>query len=1804
MKAEKPTQKPKLEVLVAESAQLLIQLQDKEFQAEIDQFFKLKASLEKGSVLTQAQKQLFLTTFQAISPFDRLQKQISQLTVATDEALKSNPSEFGFYQATDTTIAGSNTLKELWNNFNALQRKKPLWHSLNAEEISPEIISFNPLKTTEKNKAKAQIRFAELMTRQSLREGKPTRQYIDALPSLDQTKLFSLSQQVEERRMVQELQTLGQYLYQITPKNQLIKDTPEIKQINQQLVNYIIDAISSPALITEKAHAIDFWIRVMQGAKNNYNFYGAQIIRSAFMDNQLYKLVRKPEIWNLITPSTRETLTELTTYSIHQDTKDVEELVKNPAFEQLSIIPSIAGIKILAESLKGRAINQDSNTPESASTILHRERIEKLVDVAYQKLPQQPVSPNLLTVIQNEAKSPLLPPLQEVKAGSVGQALIEQLISEDRSKGLTTLFSIIQKTSIEKQKDFIEAYAKIFAPKLDLSQLRQTFAEYSKNANLTQALQAQWIEQKNSIYQKIEIRKAQLKKENNLKTKKVLKKEIRALDDQLKLINKNFKKLVTDNKKLFDSSKKPIAAEAIKSAFAQIQANFMQTDATVTGYSDKLNAWIQPGLKSPDGYLGDLFNAPLIKLESNNPSLLDLRTAFEKNTHITDCLYVSGKMGGANDPGQFGGNYLRCFQTADGNLESQLIFFKQATDHGLANNRENIAEILAGHIMNGLSGNLAASIILTKPNDDDVYVGSLFFREFTDVHKKSHQMVQQPAGKRGKGTYGGQNINNPILGNPHFQPGFKALVENEKLDVTNLAKALMSSLLVGNYQIHTENVGIAKVGDKKEFVSLDFGGAFRRLFKRKGAFKTKEQAGQFPKAVLPYLMAGRKYDACYLLAFPQEIRESKEFITGIETIANFDRDQLKIILDNAINYIIEYYGEKAFISQFARHLDTTGLELDVRSGNMAEKIAKTKEFLYYRLFSRQLSLKNFALNLKFKNQAYSAKTVLSENNIFYKYQNLDKNHKYIQITLDAKAMLSSLKLMNSSDEKEGKLSVKLKGLEDFLNYALSGDRYDLTKKDDQDIILQAMNEANQAVSLQKTLDVIPENPVTVAHGQTQKEVALTEKKVAHGIKNLYAIAETALQSGEIRYDAQGIASLHFSAQQLSAEIRQQFPNGLRQGLTIHLFKPGFRRVPPIRHLLQTRAQSLCLAAQKLFGVKITYPSISVEKLTQLISDSKGDNTALNRAVSQKTEQLIGDVLNQLFTTYCDEHKIEGGKERFVEFSQAIMHESAQTRADQASILTFNQESQHFSFDEGANVNLSWICDGIFDEKQTQFSVTSSLVKHASLAPSDAMGKAPMMDCLMDTYSNAIELIKKMAQIRQFGRTTQEAEKPLAVDLNYILLTTLAGSQQKQVDSYLLIKRVFQALDGVNLTFNLGAKSPTTVRVRASIMNTGINSLQNFHALAPGQRSVARENRKSYHRLIDAVRESSINIESKDATFNTMVERLRFQVNTSLHEEIELNPEEMHRSQEKLLAFNESFREKWHLYQHTKPGSEERQVLGEVLNDLRKAIKAENQIVDKVWYRPIEEMRRRNWETHQHTLQETLAYFNSAEGKQHSEKLTLPELNALSIEVLKLRMDNLYFSGKYLQPKSAAIFNAYFQLLESMVGIGGTPKVHNDQLLEGTNNYAYLEGLEVGDSALLGKLASQKLDDPKELSGYYQAVIAAEPKKPETATVSRLGIFSRASSPKRSSLSLSIEALCQRIENQNVQESQKNFSDYKKDDLGNVIYRLIADQQQIGNFLKQETIEDKDREKLSGTLLDISKVLSQRLEFRDTITLIS
>ncbi len=1458
---------------------------------------------------------------------------------------------------------------------------------------------------------------------------------------------------------------------------------------------------------------------------------------------------------------------------------------------------------------------------------------------------------------------------------TVGQILLQQLTAKDSQQGIQSLLSIIQKTSLENQKAFIESYNELFAKNGNASEIKKAYAEYAKQAETIQILQNQWIESKKNIYEAIDFHKAALKTAKNSKIRKRIKKEIRKLDDQLKTINKNFKSQVVHNKKLFDQSKKSILTEALNTAFVKLQGNFNQLDPAAEGHDAKLRKWVEPFFKSPPGYIGDLFNAPIVKLTGDNPSLLDLRNAFENNTKIADCLYVSGKMGGANDPGRYGGNYLRCFQTADGKIHTQLIFFKQATDHGLANQRENMSEVLAGHIMNGLAGNIAASIILAKPNDlpgkdtlanpDEVYVGSLFFHEFTDIHKKSHQVISQPAGKRGKGTFGGQNINNPVLGNPHFQTGFNRLVQEEKLDVANLAKGIMSSLLVGNYQIHTENVGVAKVGQKKELVTLDFGGAFRRLFKKKGAFKTQEQSGQFPKAVLPYLTQGRKYDACYLLAFPQEVRESKEFIQGIEAVADFNPEKLFDILEKAIDYTIHYYGEKTFIKDFARKLDTTRQELDLRSGTTQQKIDKTKQFLYFRLLSRQLSLKHFALNLKLKNPSFDIKTTLADNPIYHKYQSLDSNEKFVQIVTEANALLNWIKEQNLPE---------LKALEDFLNYALSDDNYDLTQKDDQDILIQAMNEIHQKVrqyhpDLLKQLPMLEvadspkKHPLTIAHERTRHEIKSTEHKVSDGVKQLYQLAQEQLREGKINYDSQGIASFNFSREQLPIEICEKFPNGLNAGLTIHLFKEDFIRVPPIRHLLQTRAQSLCAAAAHLYKIELNYSGVSPEKLTQLIASAAGDINLLTQLVKKEVQNVISDALDQLFAKYCLQYEVENTQNNLIAFTKSIMQESAQNRADCRSILTFNHDSQHFSFDEGGRVashrrklgdaaaNLSWVCDGYFDEKNSQCSVTHSFIKHASIAPLKLTEGASSIDGWMDTYSKAIEVIKRMALVRQFGRSAQEAEQPMEIDFNYLLLTTLAGDQQKQLQSYLHIKRALQALDGVALTFDLGAGKPTKVHVNASVMNVGMNMLQNFRVFAKAQKTLARENRKSYQRLTQAVREYPLEIVTQDQSFQKMLNYLRFSSQASLSEEMEMNKDKMLSSEKQLRILNKRFRENWHLYKKTQDGSEERKVMREILTDLRKGIKKENQILDKAWRKPLEEIQKRAWHNQKAKMSEALAYLQSPAGKQQLEKLKDNELQAVNVYILKAKMDDLYFSGQYLEPKSAAIFNAYFLLTERMTGImssagcksandrtaiirvmmavlspnphieelhllsqmsadwmsngsmfscindtaGGTPKVYNNRLLQGTNNFSYLAGAELADSAEFGKFASHKLLE------HPEKIVA---KKTEGASINRMGLFSRGLvTNKRASISLAIETLCQRIESQNAQESQKDFRSYKKDELANVIYRLAADQQQISGFLKQENITHDDRERLTQTLQNLGKTLTERTEMHSTLTMI-
>lgn len=648
---------------------------------------------------------------------------------------------------------------------------------------------------------------------------------------------------------------------------------------------------------------------------------------------------------------------------------------------------------------------------------------------------------------------------------TLGTTLLNQLYADPQSceSAINTILEIASQLSLDKQKEFVTAYRQ-YDPAIDLRELQKAYSVYAKNERSFKEQQAALIDRRTALYTVLEQLKESYIGEYDSQAKKRFKKQIKETNEKITKLNKEYANL---KEATYKDQQKPVVKAVLAKVYQQIRTRAAQQQLPERTDMQKV---LEDLCTSPQGCIGNLFTAPLVKLESKHeePTPLELRYAFQSNINISDCLYVSSKSGGANNPGRHGGNYLLCYQTADGKIHSQIIFFKQATDHGLANHRENIAEVMAGHIMNGIVGNHAAAIVLAMPNKElmkagsnpeATYVGSLFFKDFSDFHTAAHQAINRPAGKRGKAAYGGQEINHSVLGNPYFQPGFIELAKT--FDITNLSRGLTANLLVGNYQIHTQNEGLARLAGEKQPVTFDFGGAFRRRFVTRN-FKAKEQPGQFPKTVQPYQAEGRKYNAVYLLAFPKQVRESKAFIDGIDDVANFDSDRLREHINDAVDYQVRYYGVAAFIKHFAQALDTHQQELDFIHNAFDEnaQLEATKEFLYNRLFARQLSLRRFSLQQKLDHHTELRAGLREKNPIYCKYA-LAKDHNISQIKGDIKAMTVFLTDADALPGNGHEIHRNIQNLRDFLNYASAN--YSFYDQEDLEIISQALNESYQAV---------------------------------------------------------------------------------------------------------------------------------------------------------------------------------------------------------------------------------------------------------------------------------------------------------------------------------------------------------------------------------------------------------------------------------------------------------------------------------------------------------------------------------------------------------------------------------------------------------------------------------------------------------------------------------------------------------------------------------------------------------------------
>lgn len=329
--------------------------------------------------------------------------------------------------------------------------------------------------------------------------------------------------------------------------------------------------------------------------------------------------------------------------------------------------------------------------------------------------------------------------------------------------------------------------------------------------------------------------------------------------------------------------------------------------------------------------------------------------------NMADYRCISPKRGGANNPGEYGGNYLGVYLDASGNLQVQTIFFKQATDDEI-NHRENIAEVVSGRIMRAVVGNNSAATLfairpqpLADAKEENTYVGSIYYDRFTDVTSLKGKK------KRGRGTdtsrqmhvtarelaYGGYTLNGELLG-----------------PVPGLGKVLGSSLLVGNYQFHTDNTALALVGDHYEFVGIDYGGAFRRNFFSPLPGTKRELSTAFSRAIHPHSKVRRKQRTHYIDSYPIDVRMSQNFITELGSITTSSRTQLQQAVVTAVDDTLQHYSLDTVIRHFAEELDPQDQELKLAACATAEqKIVAIKKMLSDRMLARQFSLAEYQMEL-------------------------------------------------------------------------------------------------------------------------------------------------------------------------------------------------------------------------------------------------------------------------------------------------------------------------------------------------------------------------------------------------------------------------------------------------------------------------------------------------------------------------------------------------------------------------------------------------------------------------------------------------------------------------------------------------------------------------------------------------------------------------------------------------------------------------------------------------------------------------
>lgn len=302
---------------------------------------------------------------------------------------------------------------------------------------------------------------------------------------------------------------------------------------------------------------------------------------------------------------------------------------------------------------------------------------------------------------------------------------------------------------------------------------------------------------------------------------------------------------------------------------------------------------------------------------------------------IRGWIFQSEKIGGASSAGEHGGVYKR-------NDEVALIKQDESVAH-------NISEFLASRIFKETAPGYGAEIFLTKfasagiegsEHDeigDQVYIGSKFFRNYKDLYVDAYDSLSKPVPSdrpRNVGTW-----NRAIFKEALSRDGYK--------HYQDFSHVMVTSLLMGDFDVHWGNVGVIQEESRKKLVRIDFGWAFKNL--------TPDLRPRSTAMHLPGLGPTNHFRE-----YPETMIFNSDFIDELRRVSDIN---LTYAMQSAFDELKAYYGSIS-LKQFAYSIDVPRKvikETEKEEGLLVQAIQNHLKMI---LGARQQSMKDFATEIE------------------------------------------------------------------------------------------------------------------------------------------------------------------------------------------------------------------------------------------------------------------------------------------------------------------------------------------------------------------------------------------------------------------------------------------------------------------------------------------------------------------------------------------------------------------------------------------------------------------------------------------------------------------------------------------------------------------------------------------------------------------------------------------------------------------------------------------------------------------------